>query len=119
MNGESGPLANSWGFDGGLAGKGEPVELTDIDTYFAAMSREGGFNLYRWSANNCCLEMRKAISEKGNKYLREGQWGDILCAKMRQYGLRVRMDFFGWTLAYTDSWNDPAAMNAVKRYIDY
>jgi hypothetical protein len=84
------------------------------------MAGDAKLNIYRWSVNNCAFDLWETIAPGGNRYLvKEGQWGDVLVSKMRQYGLRVYMDFFGWKPMFANAWQDQASMNAVKRYVDY
>jgi hypothetical protein len=114
------PSGTGWGLDGGDRSLGEPERTTDIDTYLEAMAGEGKLNIYRWSVNNCAFELWDTIAPSGNRYLaKEGQWGDVLVSKMRQYGLRVYMDFFGWKPMFATAWQDKASMDAVKRYVTY
>jgi hypothetical protein len=114
------PATPDWGLDGGDRSKGEPEGRADIDTYLKAMAGDAKLNIYRWSVDNCAFDLWQTIAPTGNRYLvKEGGWGDMLVGKMRQYGLRVYMDFFGWKPMYAGQWQDTASMDAVKRYVDY
>ena len=117
---DANPHNGDWGLDGGDRSKGEAEGLTDIDGYLKAMADEAKLNIYRWSVNNCAFEMWSTIAITGNRYLvNEGQWGDFLVQKMREHGVRVYLDMFGWKPAFTGQANNQASMDAVKRYVDY
>jgi len=117
---DANPHSGDWGLDGGDRSAGEPTGHTDIEGYLQAMAGQAKLNIYRWSVNNCAFDLWSTIAPTGNRYLAtEGQWGDFLVQKMREHGLRVYMDIFGWKPMLTDKWQDEASMNAVKRYIDY
>ena len=80
--------------------------LTDIDGYLKAMADDAKLNIYRWSVNNCAFEMWSTIALTGNRYLvNEGQWGDFLVQKMREHGVRVYLDMFGWKPAFAGGAN--------------
>ncbi|HEV8247490.1 MAG TPA: DUF5060 domain-containing protein [Polyangiaceae bacterium] len=114
------PAIDTWGLDGGDVSQGEPVGQTDFETYLGAMADEAKLNIYRWSVSNCSFDLWETIGTSGNRYLAsEGQWGDVLVSKMREHGVRVYMDFFGYKPQFIGQWQDPASMAAVKRYVDY
>jgi hypothetical protein len=111
---------SGWGLDGGFRAPGDHKGRTvDIDTYLSAYAT-AGFNLFRWSVDNCSFQLWEKISTDGNRYLeREGQWGDGLVQKLRQYGFRVYMGFFGGEPFFAREASNTAAMDAVKRYVKY
>ncbi|HEV8244444.1 MAG TPA: DUF5060 domain-containing protein [Polyangiaceae bacterium] len=114
------PNTYGWGLDGGDRSLAESEGLVDFDTYLAAMADEAKLNIYRWSVSNCSFDLWQAIATSGNRYrVSEGQWGDLLVTKMREHGVRVYMDFFGYKPQLVDQWQDAASMDAVKRYVDY
>ena len=59
-------------------------KVVDLDPYLSAY-RNAGFNLFRWSVGNCSF---KLDSEKN--------WseGDLLAAKLKEYGFRIQFVFF-------------------------
>lgn len=116
----SGSPIDNWGFDGGFRPPGtEPGSSTDIDTYMSAYGN-AGFNLFRWSVDNCAFKLWQRIDPSGNVYLEpEGQFGDTLVANLRQHGFRIYMAIFGFNPAFPTDTSDPAKMNAVKRYAKY
>ena len=90
-----------------------------FDAYLAAYSK-GGFDLFRWSVDNCAFGLYDKIDPSGNVYKQqEGIWGDQLCQKLRSHGFRVYMAFFGFTPAFPNDSKDSAKMDAVKRYVEY
>jgi|GEM_PF-1059082 len=118
---QSGSPLDDWGLDGGFRPAGEHGHgsLTDIDTYLNTYGR-AGFNLFRWSVDNCAFRLWDRIEPGGNTYLeREGVWGDTLVAKLRQNGFRVYMTFFGSSPPFPNDARDPEKMAAVKRYVKY
>jgi len=116
----SGSPIDSWGFDGGFRPPGtEPGTGTDIDTYMRAYGG-AGFNLFRWSVDNCAFKLWDRIDPSGNVYLqREGQFGDTLVTRLRQNGFRTYMTIFGFNPPFPTDTGNPAKMNAVKRYAKY
>jgi hypothetical protein len=113
------PLGNTWGFDGGFREGHEAGWTTDIDTYLSAY-RAAGFNLFRWSIDNCAFKLWERIAPEGNRYLeREGKWGDQLVGKLRQYDFRVYLVLFGFNPAFAQEAGDSARMDAVRRYAKY
>ncbi|MHA2657852.1 MAG: hypothetical protein V2G42_09260, partial [bacterium JZ-2024 1] len=116
----SGSPLDNWGLDGGFrSGEHSAGRTVDIDTYLSAYS-SAGFNLFRWSVDNCSFKLWETISPQGNRYLeQEGRWGDELVQKLRQYGFRVYMVIFGFEPPFAQEAKDAAKMDAVKRYTKY
>jgi hypothetical protein len=120
---QSGSPLDNWGFDGGFRQPGSPDygRIVDMQTYLTAYGKSGaGFNLYRWSVDNCSFKLWNTISTVGNRYLvREGIWGDQLVQALRDHGLRIWMTIFGFNPAYPDATGSSAKQVAVNKYIDY
>jgi len=118
---KSGTPFDNMGFDGDfrLQGTHDPGRVTDLSTYLKAYS-DAGVNLFRWSVDNCAFKLWETIAPEGNRYLvRESQWGDELVQKLRQYGFRIYMTFFGFNPPFPNGSGNPAQMDAVKRYVQY
>ena len=118
VNGGS-PLDN-FGFDGDVRNTSYPEGWrTDIETYMTAYG-EAGFNLFRWSVDNCAFGLYQSIDPSGNRYLQpEGIYGDQLVQSLRQHGIRTYMVVFGFFPPFPDGSNNPAQMDAIKRYVKY
>jgi hypothetical protein len=68
-------ILGGWGLDGTSA---TVEKRTDIETYLAAY-QDAGFNLFRWSVNNCSFDLQKTIDPAGDVFDAEaGVWGDTL-----------------------------------------
>lgn len=113
------PFENA-GLDGGFKDDAHPRgSHVSFDDYLAAYNK-GGFDLFRWSVDNCAFGLYNKIDPSGNVYKQqEGVWGDQLCQKLRAHGFRIYMTFFGFTPAFPNDSKDPAKMDAVKRYVEY
>ncbi|MBI1730983.1 DUF5060 domain-containing protein [Candidatus Acetothermia bacterium] len=118
---KSGSPLDNWGFDGGFRAPGTPDygAITDFDTYWKAYSG-AGVNLFRWSLDNCAFGLYEKIDPSGNVYkMQEGLWGDELVQRLRQYGVHLYLVIFGFNPAFPTGANNPAQMDAVKRYVKY
>jgi uncharacterized protein (TIGR03437 family) len=92
--------------------------LTDMETYLNAYGA-AGFNLFRWSVDNCAFGLWDSIDPTGNRYREaEGKFGDSLVKALREHGLRVFMTIFHTPVFSAES-NDSAKMAAVMRYVKY
>ena len=112
------PAKLHWGLDGEMRAGHHDGSNVDIDTYLNAYS-QAGFNLFRWSVDNCAFKLWERIDSTGNVYLEEeGKFGDTLVTKLRNYGFRVYMTIFNRP-AYPAASADSAKMGAVKRYAKY
>ncbi|MDO8587752.1 MAG: DUF5060 domain-containing protein [Armatimonadota bacterium] len=113
------PFENA-GLDGGFKDDAHPKGWkVSFDDYLAAYSK-GGFDLFRWSVDNCAFGLYDKIDPSGNVYKQqEGIWGDQLCQKLRAHDFRIFMVFFGFKPAFPTDSKDPAKMDAVKRYVEY
>lgn len=111
--------SRAWGLDGGVRtsahdhGRG-----VDIDTYLSAYG-DAGFNLFRWSVDNCAFRLWDTIAPEGNRYLeREGRWGDDLARRLRRHGFRIYMAIFNQPPFPQDTVGS-ARLPAVARYSRY
>lgn len=111
--------SRAWGLDGGARtsardhGRG-----VDIDTYLSAY-QAAGFNLFRWSVDNCAFRLWDTIAPEGNRYLeREGRWGDELARRLRLHGDRIYMAIFNRP-PFAQHTDDTARLAAVARYVRY
>ena len=114
------PAVNrAWGLDG--SAKTSPRDHgrgVDIDTYLSAYAASG-FNLFRWSVDNCAFRLWDTIAPEGNRYLeREGRWGDDLVRRLRLHGFRIYMAIFNQPPFPQDT-EESARLAAVARYIRY
>jgi hypothetical protein len=113
------PFENA-GLDGGFreGGKGDGRGVS-FDKYLAAYEK-GGFDLFRWSVDNCAFGLYDKIDPSGNVYKQnEGIWGDQLCQKLRAHDFRIYMAFFGFRPPFPNDSKDAAKMDAIKRYVEY
>jgi hypothetical protein len=113
------PFQNA-GLDGGFKNQAHPDGWSvSFDDYLTAYNK-GGFDLFRWSVDNCAFGLYDKIDPSGNVYKQqEGIWGDQLCQKLRAHDFRIFMTFFGFQPAFPDGSKDPAKMDAIKRYVEY
>jgi len=94
---------------------GSPV---DVNTYFATYAR-AGFNLLRWSIDNCNFPIASRVSTDGNTYLvSQGKLGDQLLQTATSHGFHVMLTFF-MQPPYPNAASNPAEQRAVEKYIDY
>ena len=122
-SGDGNPL-NDWGLDGGFRVNGQaPKEWSvSTSTYMNAYGKNGaGFNLFRWSVNNCAFNLYDTISTSGNKYaVQEGLYGDTLVYNLRQNGIRLWLTLFSWKTPFQNSSSlNSAEQAAVNNYIKY
>jgi hypothetical protein len=113
------PLDNL-GFDGDVRNANYPEGWrTDIETYLTAY--EGaGFNLFRWSVDNCAFGLYQTIDPSGNAYLQqEGLYGDQLVQSLRRHNFRTYMVIFGFDPPFPNGSGNAAQMDAIKRYVKY
>lgn len=116
------PLDN-WGFDGDFRPRGghDAGSSVDLSTYLAAYGAGGaGFNLFRWSVDNCAFKLWDTISTSGNRYLvQEGLWGDQLVQALRDNGFRIWMTVFGFKPPFPEAAENPQQQDAIRRYLRY
>jgi uncharacterized protein (TIGR03437 family) len=116
----NGTPLDDFGLDGGFRPPGDHStgHLTDMETYLNAYGA-AGFNLFRWSVDNCAFGLWDSIDPAGNRYREaEGKFGDSLVTALRAHGLRVFMTIFHTPVFSAES-NDTAKMAAVMRYVKY
>jgi hypothetical protein len=96
-----------------------------VDEY-ADTFANAGFNLYRWTIDNCSYKMWDTILVNGNRYrVAEGKAGDRLVQTLWQNDFRIYLGVFGFTVPYaTCAWNygtyfNVDQQNAVKHYLTY
>lgn len=120
LGADGGSPLNNLGFDGEVRDASRPEGWrTDLETYLTAYG-QAGFNLFRWSVDNCAFGLYKTIDPSGNVYLQqEGLYGDQLVQSLRKKGFRTFMVIFGFFPPFPDGSNNAAQMNAIKRYVDY
>lgn len=93
-------------------------DVVDSDAYFATYAR-AGFNLLRWSINNCNFPIASRITTDGNTYLvNQGKLGDQLLQVATRHGFHVMLTFFMGP-PYPDAATNPAEQRAIERYVDY
>ncbi len=85
------------------------------DVYFRTFSR-CGFNLYRFSQQNCSYSLNRDLDE----YLvQEGIMTDEMLCCARKYGFSIFYGIFGFQKVFNDDPNSEANMAKVKRFIKY
>lgn len=118
---------NQMAVDGGMRPEGQEAMPNDaqfpgLEGYFSLYGPAGaGFNLYRWSVDNCAFKLWDTISPAGNTYLtREGKWGDDLVQTLQKNNIRVWMTIFGFNPPFPETaGTSTAQQEAIKRYIRY
>jgi len=120
---QSGSPLDNWGFDGGLRPRGahDPGSSVDMPIYMAAYGAGGaGFNLFRWSVDNCAFKLWETLSTDGNRYLvQEGLWGDQLVQALQGSGFRIWMTVFGFEPPFPQAAENPQQQEAIERYLRY
>jgi hypothetical protein len=119
VNNDGNPI-NDWGLDGDFRAPGQhlPGEFADIDTYFSTYAA-AGFNLFRWSPNNCSFDLYERVAPSANRYdILAGIWGDQLVQAARTHGFRVYMGIFGFQPPHLHD-PRPGRMEAIRRAVDY
>ena len=107
------------GLDGGaLTSAHDHGRGVNIDTYLSAYG-SAGFNLFRWSVDNCAFRLWDTVAAQGNRYLgREGRWGDDLARRLRLHGFRIYMAIFNRPPFPQDT-DETARLRAAARYARY
>jgi hypothetical protein len=116
---KSGDPFDDFGFDGGFRPTNTDIgSKTDMDTYLDAYAA-AGFNLWRWTVDNCSFKLWAKIAPEGNLYLsRELEWGDQLVTALRARGFRIYANIFG-TPPFPQATAQSSELNAVKNYVRY
>lgn len=120
LNGNGTPH-DEWGFDGDFRPPGvEAAWSTDLTTYMQTYAASG-FNLFRWSNNNCAFNLYDKISVEGNEYSRvAGIWGDSLAEELFKNNIRIWFTFFGFDPPFHDLVpGHHAQEEALKKYLRY
>ncbi len=118
---QNGTPMDDFGLDGELRPPGVHIHenLVDAETYFRAYG-EAGFNLFRWSVDNCSFTLYDRIAPEGNVYNENaGKWGDQLVQVARANGMRVYLTIFGFNPPYLEDSTNEGGMAAVERAIAY
>lgn len=117
----NGTPLDDWGFDGGIRTGNYTGSRTDMATYMDAYGKKGaGFNLFRWTTDNCSFSLYKSITTNGNQYsVENGLFGDTLINTLRTNQMRVWLTFFGPPVFAQINGSTPAEEAAVKRYLNY
>ncbi|MFB3785397.1 MAG: DUF5060 domain-containing protein [bacterium] len=85
------------------------------DVYFRQFAR-AGFNLYRFSQQNCSF----SLMDGWDHYLvKEARMADELLRRARKYGFRILYGLFGYQPVFNENPGDPAGMEQVKRFTKY
>jgi hypothetical protein len=121
VDGDGTPLSNDWGWDGGIELPNHSGErFGSLDSYLAAYGAGGaGFNLFRFSLDNCAFRVFDAIEPGANRYReRESLWADTIIAKLRANGFRVWFVLFGFSAPFQEGAN-AQQLDAVRHYVRY
>lgn len=120
FNNDGTPL-DDWGFDGGFYPQNSLGSRTDLKTYMTAYGSKGaGFNLFRWTTNNCSFGLYNTITTTGNTYLtKEGMYGDTIVRSLRSNNIRIWLTFFGPPVFGDIDGSTPLEEAAIKRYVNY
>jgi hypothetical protein len=116
----SGDPFDDLGLDGDF--RANPAELGTrvslvryLDVYASA-----GFNLWRWTAENCGLKLWEEIDPEGNLYLRQNaRFADQMMFSLRARGYRIYANIFAFEPPFPQDTADGPKMNAVLRYVRY
>jgi hypothetical protein len=116
----SGDPFDDFGFDGGFRPHNFHLgSKTDMDTYLDAYAA-AGFNLWRWTVDNCSFRLWERIAPEGNLYLpQELEWGDQLVTTLRAKGFRIYANVFGFAPPFPNATAESPEMEAVQRYVRY
>jgi len=108
------------GFDGGFRSSNTDIGArTDLNTYLTAYAG-AGFNLWRWTVDNCSFKLWERIAPEGNLYLQgEMGWGDQLVTALRAQGFRIYATIFGFDPPFPHEDADGPHLDSVKRYVRY
>lgn len=119
-NGNGTPL-DDFGFDGDFRTATYAGSRTTLKTYMTAYGATGaGFNLFRWTTDNCSFRLYNTITTTGNTYLvNEGLSGDTLVRSLKENKMRIWLTFFGAPVFANINGSTPLEEAAIKRYIDY
>ena len=120
---KNGTPHDNWGYDGDFRPAGQhDGRDTTLEVYMNAYGvNEAGFNLFRWSIDNCAFNLYYTITTTSNNYLvQQGMWGDSLVQSLRKNGIRLWTTFFGFNPPFPDlTGNNSPQEIAIERYIRY
>ncbi len=120
FNNNGSPL-NNFGFDGGFRTAGYQGSFANLETYMKAYGVQGaGFNLYRWTTDNCSFRLYQTIAAAGNTYdVNDGKFGDTLVRALRENKLRIWLTLFNTPVFNDITAATPTEEAAIERYINY
>ncbi len=120
FNGNGYPL-DDFGFDGGHLTSTYTGTYIKLDPYMKAYGANGaGFNLYRWTTDNCSFRLWSSITTTGNAYnVNEGKWGDTLVRSLRSNNVRIWLTFFNHPILSNINGSTPLEDAALKKFINY
>ena len=116
-----GSALNDWGFDGENRSANYHGSATSLMNYMHAYGTDGaGFNLFRWSTDNCSFKLFDSIKPGENSYnIQSGKWGDSLVLQGKKNKLSIWLTLFNGPLFKTMNGNTPDEEFALKKYLDY
>lgn len=85
------------------------------DVYFRQFAR-AGFNLYRFSQQNCSFSL---MTDWDHYLVKEARMADELLRRARDYGFRILYGLFGYQPVFNENPGDQAGMDKVKRFAKY
>jgi hypothetical protein len=117
----NGSPIQDFGFDGGFRTATYGGSFTNLNNYMNSYGANGtGFNIYRWTTDNCSFKLYNTITTIGNTYLvNEGKYGDTLVRALRANDIRIWLTFFGPPVFSDIDGNEPDEDAAIKRYLNY
>ena len=120
VNADGTPL-DDWGFNGTIGQQASLGSETSLSNYMDAYGVNGaGFNLWRWSTDNCSFKLYDSITTTANSYdVKAGMWGDTLVKTLKKNKIRIWLDFFGVSPFGQINGSTPLEETALKKYISY
>ena len=100
---------------GAIFRSGPSMNPQNGDVYFRTFG-QCGFNLYRFSQQNCSYVL---YDDLDHYLIQQGIMTDELVRTARKYGFRFMYGLFGYQKAFTDTPEDAAGMEKVKRFVKY
>lgn len=116
-----GTVLNDWGFDGEHRQGNYLGSVTNLNNYMHAYGSDGaGFNLFRWSTDNCSFKLFNTISAGHNDYnIQSGKWGDSLMTQVKRNNMSVWLTIFNDPVFKNIRNSSPDEEGALKKYISY
>ena len=112
---KNGTIFDTASLEGGDRNGPWVASACDMDTYLGTYAR-AGFNLFRFSQENNTF---RQFSDLDHYLVQEGIWTDQLLEKLQDHGYRIFYGFFGYANAFTQHSDSAAAMEQVKRFLQY